>query len=65
VGCDDVQLARYVDPPLTTVRLPAYELGFRAATVLLDLIAGERVEPRGELLDTELVVRQSCGAARA
>jgi LacI family transcriptional regulator len=50
VGFDDVQLAHYVDPPLTTMRLPAYELGYRAATLEI-------------LLQTELVVRQSCGAA--
>ncbi|MDY7080348.1 MAG: LacI family DNA-binding transcriptional regulator [Chloroflexota bacterium] len=64
VGFDDVQLAHYVDPPLTTVRLPAYELGYRAAILLTDLIGSEPVEEREILLQTELVVRQSCGAAK-
>jgi DNA-binding LacI/PurR family transcriptional regulator len=63
VGFDDVRLAHYVDPPLTTVRLPAYELGHRAATLLTQLIAGEPAEESEILLQTELVVRQSCGAA--
>jgi LacI family transcriptional regulator len=62
VGFDDVQLAHYVDPPLTTVRLPAYELGHRAAMLLTRLIDEEPVEELGVLLQTELVVRQSCGA---
>ncbi|MCP4537409.1 MAG: LacI family transcriptional regulator [Chloroflexi bacterium] len=62
VGFDDVQLANYVDPPLTTMRLPAYELGYRAATLLMQIIGGEPVEEREILLQTELVVRQSCGA---
>jgi len=64
VGFDDVRLAHYVDPPLTTIRLPAYDLGYQAATLLTQLINGGPVEEREILLQTELVVRQSCGAAR-
>ncbi len=64
VGFDDVRLANYVDPPLTTVRLPAYELGYRAAVLLTQLIDGEMVEKAEVLLQAELVVRQSCGAPR-
>jgi len=63
VGFDDVRLAHYVNPPLTTVRLPAYGLGYRAAMLLTQLIVGELVEEQEILLKTELVVRQSCGAA--
>ncbi len=62
VGFDDVQLAHYVDPPLTTVRLPAYKLGYGAAMLLTQLIGGRPVEKREILLQTELIVRQSCGA---
>ena len=62
VGFDDVRLAHYVDPPLTTVRLPGYELGYRAAMLLTQLIVGEPVEEQQVLLQIELVVRQSCGA---
>ena len=61
VGFDDVQLAHYVDPPLTTVQLPAYDLGYWAATLLTQLIDDEPVEKQEILLQTELVVRQSCG----
>jgi DNA-binding LacI/PurR family transcriptional regulator len=63
VGFDDVRLAHYVNPPLTTMRLPAYELGYRAATLLTQLAVGEPVEEQEILLQTELVVRQSCGVA--
>jgi len=62
VGFDDVQLAHYVDPPLTTVQLPAYDLGYWAAMLLIQLIGGGPVEEQEILLQTELVVRQSCGA---
>jgi LacI family transcriptional regulator len=64
VGFDDIPLAAFTDPPLTTVRLPAYALGWGAAEMLTRLIAGEEVHDRHVLLETELVVRVSCGATR-
>ncbi len=44
-GCDDTLLARYAEPPLTTVRVPGYELGQLAMKQLLRCIAGEPVGP--------------------
>jgi len=64
VGFDDIPLACYLDPPLTTVRLPAYELGRAAAEQLIRLLEGENVTERQVLLETELIVRESCGATR-
>lgn len=58
VGFDDIALAGFVDPPLTTVRVPAHQLGLVAGKALLDRIARNPVEPR-TLLPTELVVRSS------
>lgn len=58
VGFDDIPLAAYFDPPLTTVRLPAFELGQAAGRALLDRIAGRAV-PQRTLLPTELIVRGS------
>jgi LacI family transcriptional regulator len=59
VGLDDVPLSRFFYPPLTTVRLPAAELGRKAGELLFDLIL-HQVEPgRQVLLETELVVRAS------
>jgi LacI family transcriptional regulator len=46
-------------PPLTTVDLNLSEIGHRAATALLDLIAGRPVEPGVELIQCSLVKRQS------
>ena len=62
VGFDDIALAAYFDPPLTTVRLPAYDLGVAAGTALLDRVAGRTVPDR-TLLPTELVVRSSTAPA--
>ena len=60
VGFDDIPLAAYFDPPLTTVSMPAYALGKTAGDLLLAQIRGEAV-PQRTLLDTELKVRKSVG----
>jgi len=60
MGFDDIPWARYSDPPLTTIRLPAQELASKACLVLLNLMKGSEPEDRNLVLDTELVVRQSC-----
>ena len=61
VGFDDIPLARYVVPPLTTVRQPAYELGAQGVQAVLNALRG-RAFPEGAVLPVELVVRESCGA---
>jgi DNA-binding LacI/PurR family transcriptional regulator len=61
VGWDDVPYASLVTPPLTTVRVPRYELGQAAARRLLDLMAGWTAAPAEPPLSLELVLRQSCG----
>src|SRR4029077_19275146 len=53
VGYDDIPLAAYFDPPLTTVRLPAFELGQAAGRALLERIAEPAISHR-TLLPTEL-----------
>ncbi|HEY7589674.1 MAG TPA: LacI family DNA-binding transcriptional regulator [Candidatus Limnocylindrales bacterium] len=58
VGFDDIPLAAFFDPPLTTVHLPAYELGHAVGEALLDRIS-RAIVPRRTLLPTELVVRAS------
>ncbi|HLI38390.1 MAG TPA: substrate-binding domain-containing protein [Streptosporangiaceae bacterium] len=62
VGFDDLPVARWVSPPLTTVRQPLAEMGRVAAQVLGDLIDG--VPPRSQRVElaTELIVRESTAA---
>lgn len=62
VGFDDIFLAAHVEPPLTTIRVPAYGLGWTAAEILISLIEGDEVS--SVTLETELVIRDSCGAKR-
>ncbi|MGH8174352.1 MAG: LacI family DNA-binding transcriptional regulator [Rhodanobacteraceae bacterium] len=61
-GFDDIPIARFVTPPLTTVRVRIDDLGRRAMERLVAAIVDEgRSGGTSEQLDCELVVRQSCG----
>ncbi len=59
VGFDDLRLAAYTSPPLTTVRQPATEIGRQATEILIGLINGRRVRRLRSLLEPTLVVRGS------
>ncbi|MFC7548124.1 LacI family DNA-binding transcriptional regulator [Plantactinospora sp. GCM10030261] len=58
IGFDDIEMAQFTDPPLTTVRQPIVEMGRRMAEQVLRLVSGEPVEPV-VVLDTELIRRDS------
>ena len=66
VGFDDMTMARYLNPPLTTVHVDAHRLGERAMEMLLAR-PGARTGRRAhhEVLPTTLVVRGSCGSSSA
>ena len=57
VGFDDIELASLVEPPLTTVAQPAFEMGLQAARMLFLTIAGKRQFKKSLMLDPKLVVR--------
>jgi LacI family transcriptional regulator len=61
-GFDDIPMARYMSPPLTSVHVEISELGARAIEVLLTAIGEKNRHERRHLVNpTTLVVRQSCG----
>jgi DNA-binding LacI/PurR family transcriptional regulator len=62
VGFDDIRLAGYSTPPLTTIYEPDVDHGRTAAEVLVELIQGKTPLEKHIKLATRLVVRQSCGA---
>jgi DNA-binding LacI/PurR family transcriptional regulator len=59
-GFDDIEVAAYCNPPLTTVKVPAYEIGQIAFKILLEFInsGGDRVQQY--CLDTSIIIRESC-----
>lgn len=64
VGFDDIELARFTSPPLTTVAQPKQRIAALAVDMLLERIEGRRTDVRKVVLQPELRVRASSGAAR-
>ena len=59
VGFNDMLLAGRLRPPLTTIRIPQYDLGARAAELLMALVADPGRTPETVLISGELIVRGS------
>ena len=60
---DNIDLAALIDPPLTTVSSPTYQMGVEAMNMLNRLRSGQAVEIERVVLDTELIIRRSCGCS--
>jgi DNA-binding LacI/PurR family transcriptional regulator len=65
LGCADIPVAASLSPPLTTIRVPYYDLGLESTKLLLDLICNSAQPPKKITIGHELVVRESCGRLRA
>ena len=61
-GIDDTDYASLLPVPLTTLRQPTRQIGAAALTAMLDRVARPGDPARDILLQTELIVRRSCGA---
>jgi DNA-binding LacI/PurR family transcriptional regulator len=61
VGFDDVELARFADPALTTIHQPIARKGEQAVELLLAILDGRKGPDQHEILATRLVVRASTG----
>lgn len=64
IGFDDIPLASYFDPPLTTLRQPMKESGARAARLLVATIHDPDRAPAQIQIQAQLVERSSCAPAR-
>lgn len=64
IGFDDLPIATLSDIQLTTVRQPVVQFGTKGVEMLIDQIENNDGSPRHVIMDTELVIRASCGGAR-
>lgn len=64
IGFDDLPIASLSDFQLTTVRQPIIQFGAKAVDTLIDLIENGIKPSRRIIMDTELVIRDSCGASQ-
>jgi DNA-binding LacI/PurR family transcriptional regulator len=65
VGFDDLPVARWVSPPLTTIRQPLVQMAVTAAELVLALARGDEPAQTRLELATELIVRESTTAPRS
>lgn len=65
VGFDDIELAHFTSPPLTTIVQPKHRMGVMAVDMLLERIQSKRQQAKQVLLQPTLVVRASSGPAPA
>ena len=63
IGFDDIEEAKHMLPPLTTVAVNARNLGSRAAQLLMRQIASGNFEPESVICPTSLIIRSSCGTS--
>jgi LacI family transcriptional regulator len=64
VGFDDIPASSKTNPPLTTVRQQVSQMGSKAVDFLINLIENDIQSTQHIIMDTELVVRESCGASQ-
>jgi LacI family transcriptional regulator len=61
VGIDDIEMASYANPPLTTMKIYTEQMGQSAVKMLIERIGGREV-PLKVVLPSKLIIRSSCGA---
>jgi len=65
IGYDDIPLASYFDPPLTTVRQPMDEFGRHGAQLLIDAVQNPKHKTKQVCLNTQIIKRKSCAPLNA
>ena len=65
VGYDDIEVASFVRPALSTIRQDGVEMGRRAVREILRFIDNPEAVPSKVILPVELIIRESCGANRS
>ncbi len=59
VGFDNTYMSQMMEPELTTVHQPNYEMGYKSAKMLIDMIENKENESEPIILKTQLIVRHS------
>lgn len=59
IGFSNWQFSSLIEPPLSTVTQPGFEIGERAAILLLEMIENKQYIPKTEVLKTQLIIRKS------
>ncbi len=63
-GFDDITVAQYIDPPITTVRQPAFDIGNKAINNLVNIIDHNPSPRLRDVFPYELIIRKSTGKVK-
>jgi LacI family repressor for deo operon, udp, cdd, tsx, nupC, and nupG len=64
VGFDNINMASLLEPTLTTISQPRYDIGVKVMEILLKLMNGEAVKEKQYILPSKLIIRESCGGVQ-
>ncbi|AHD05361.1 substrate-binding domain-containing protein [Paenibacillus larvae] len=64
IGFNDITIARYVSPSLTTIKLYSEFIGETALDLLLERIIKKRTITKKVIIPSELIIRESCSSAK-
>lgn len=64
IGCNDIQAAEFVSPPLTTVKLSDNLVGVMSARILIEKILSKRESGIKVVVPNRLIIRGSCGTKK-
>jgi LacI family transcriptional regulator len=59
IGYDDINISGLIDPPLSTVKQPLFEMGYKASEILFGKIKNQGDTIEQEIFPVELVIRKS------
>lgn len=59
IGFDNVEISKFIEPQLSTIGQPAYEMGVKGAEQLIKLIEGKKIEKKNIILEPELIIRET------
>ncbi|MFZ5968583.1 MAG: LacI family DNA-binding transcriptional regulator [Bacillota bacterium] len=59
LGFDDIHMAKLVEPELSTISQPKYEMGYKASEMLINMIEKNENTDRFVIFDTKLIIRKS------
>lgn len=62
VGFDNIKLSYIYEPGITTIAQPMFDMGKKAMELLLQQINGEEMPKKQHVLESELIIRESCGS---
>ena len=57
IGFDNIEISEIIEPALSTVAQPAYEMGEQGTKMLLKLISGKRPRPKNVIFEPKLILR--------